>query len=55
MVLSQIFIWRCSEVSSPPMTQGGHKGRETRAISFKGTHFPQDSMLLGVRWYVAYP
>ena len=25
------------------------------AISFKGVHFPQDIILMGVRWYVAYP
>src|SRR5256886_2484342 len=25
------------------------------AVSFKGAHFPQDVILLGVRWYVAYP
>src|SRR5262249_51462291 len=25
------------------------------AISFKGAHFPQDIILTGVRWYVAYP
>jgi len=25
------------------------------AVSFKGAHFPQDSILMGVRWYVAYP
>jgi putative transposase len=25
------------------------------AISFKGTHFPQDIILMGVRWYLAYP
>jgi putative transposase len=25
------------------------------AISFKGTHFPQEIILMGVRWYVAYP
>ena len=25
------------------------------AISFKGAHFPQDIILIGVRWYVAYP
>jgi transposase-like protein len=25
------------------------------AISFKGAHFPQDMILMGVRWYVAYP
>ena len=25
------------------------------AISFKGAHFPQDIILMGIRWYVAYP
>ena len=25
------------------------------AISFKGAHFPPDIILMGVRWYVAYP
>ena len=25
------------------------------AVSFKGAHCPQDSILTGVRWYVAYP
>jgi putative transposase len=29
--------------------------RATMAISFKGAHFPQDIILMGVRWYVAYP
>ena len=24
-------------------------------ISFKGAHFPKDIILIGVRWYVAYP
>ena len=24
-------------------------------MSFKGAHFPQDIILMGVRWYVAYP
>jgi transposase-like protein len=24
-------------------------------ISFKGAHFPQEIILTGVRWYVAYP
>ena len=23
-------------------------------VSFKGAHFPQDIILMGVRWYVAY-
>jgi hypothetical protein len=25
------------------------------AISFKGAHFPPEVMLMGVRWYLAYP
>ena len=25
------------------------------AISFKGAHFPQEIILMGVRWYLAYP
>jgi transposase-like protein len=25
------------------------------AVSFKGAHFPQEVILMGVRWYVAYP
>jgi putative transposase len=25
------------------------------AVSFKGAHFPTDIILMGVRWYVAYP
>jgi putative transposase len=25
------------------------------AVSFKGAHFPKEVMLMGVRWYVAYP
>jgi transposase-like protein len=24
-------------------------------VSFKGAHFPQDIILMGVRWYLAYP
>ena len=24
-------------------------------VSFKGTHGPRDIILMGVRWYVAYP
>ena len=31
------------------------RGSETMAVSFKGAHFPQDIILMGVRWYVAYP
>ena len=25
------------------------------SISFKGAHFPPEVILMGVRWYVAYP
>jgi putative transposase len=25
------------------------------AIDFKGAHFPPEVMLMGIRWYVAYP
>jgi transposase-like protein len=25
------------------------------AISFKGAHFPPEVILMGIRWYVAYP
>ena len=25
------------------------------AVSFKGAHSPKDFILMGVRWYVAYP
>src|SRR5499427_7864681 len=31
------------------------RGRATMAVSFKGAHFPQDIILMGVRWYLAYP
>src|SRR6266446_6078277 len=37
------------------MTNGASWGSTTMAISFKGAHFPQDIILMGVRWYVAYP
>jgi hypothetical protein len=31
------------------------RGGEVMPVSFKGAHFPQDIILMGVRWYVAYP
>src|SRR6266702_2879959 len=37
------------------MTHGASWGSTTMAISFKGAHFPQDIILMGVRWYLAYP
>jgi transposase-like protein len=29
--------------------------RETMAVSFKGAHVPPEVILMGVRWYLAYP
>src|SRR5437763_5184340 len=37
------------------MTNGASWGSMTMAISFKGAHFPQHIILMGVRWYLAYP
>jgi transposase-like protein len=31
------------------------EGERRMAISFQGAHFPKEVMLMGVRWYVAYP
>jgi transposase-like protein len=28
---------------------------ETMAVSFKGAHFPPEIILMGIRWYLAYP
>ena len=33
---------------------GRSEGGETM-VSFKGAHFAKDIILVGVRWYVAYP
>jgi hypothetical protein len=35
---------------SLPVTSGAQRGRTTMAISFKGAHFPQEIILMGVRW-----
>jgi transposase-like protein len=40
---------------SLPVISGAQRGRTMMAISFKGAHFPQAIILMGVRWYVAYP
>ena len=37
------------------MSNGIAGGRARVAVSFKGAHFPSDIMLMGVRWYLAYP
>ena len=43
----------CGMIS--PHDQPCIMGSVTMAISFKGAHFPQDIILMGVRWYLAYP
>jgi transposase-like protein len=35
--------------------QSTQRGRATLVVSFKGAHCPQEIMLMGVRWKVAYP
>ena len=40
---------------SLPVTYSALRGRATMAISFKGAHFPPEVILMGIRWYVAYP
>jgi len=37
------------------MSNGVAGGRARVAISCKGAHVPSDIMLMGVRWYLAYP
>src|SRR5439155_24680728 len=49
------FHLRRFAVCSPPMINGDAGGSTTMAISFKGAHFPQEVILMGVRWYLAYP
>jgi hypothetical protein len=43
------FIWSMMSPRHDPRRES-----ETM-ISFKGAHVPQDVILTGVRWYVAYP
>jgi transposase-like protein len=38
-----------------PCERWGIMREATRAISFKGAHFPPEVILMGVRWYGAYP
>src|SRR5712691_377623 len=49
------FHLRRFEVCSPSVSNGAKRGGETMAVSFKGAHFPKEIILMGVRWYVAYP
>jgi hypothetical protein len=34
---------------------GGLRGDRQVPIEFEGSHFEREVILLGVRWYVAYP
>src|SRR6266581_4007111 len=47
--------WRRFVVWSLPVTRSLKRRRAMMAVSFKGAHFPKDIILMGVRWYVAYP
>jgi hypothetical protein len=49
LYLRRFVLW------SLPVTYRAQRGRATMAISFKGAHFPPEIILMGVRWYVAYP
>src|SRR6516165_7298792 len=49
------FYLRRFEVSSSSLSNRASGERATMAISFKGAHFPSEVILMGVRWYVAYP
>ena len=49
------FYLRRFEVSSSSLSNRASGGRATMAINFKGAHCPPDIILMGIRWYVAYP
>jgi transcriptional regulator with XRE-family HTH domain len=51
-VLSQVFICGDLRYDLPPWSVVP-RGGETMPVSFKGAHFPQHIILMGVRWYVA--
>src|SRR5262245_28867325 len=53
--LCRNFSLRRFAVCSPAVSNGASCGRATMAVSFKGAHFPTEVILMGVRWYVAYP
>gem|GEM_PF-167446 len=42
-------------VCSLPITYDAKRGRAPMAVSCKGAHCPKEIILMGVRWYVAYP
>src|SRR5262245_39984945 len=49
------FHWRRVVVWSLPVTRSIKRRRALMAVSFKGARFPKDIILMGGRWYVAYP
>src|SRR5882724_7838083 len=53
-VLSRILLIHDFRYDLPLIPGLDERGR-ARMISFKGAHFPKDIILMGVRWYVAYP
>jgi hypothetical protein len=55
-------IWICRNfhlmqfgVCSLPVNYRAKRGSAMMTVSFKGAHFPKEIMLMGVRWYLAYP
>jgi hypothetical protein len=46
----RIFHLRQFGVCFPTVMQSTQIGRATMVVSFKGAHFPQEIMLMGVRW-----
>src|SRR5207245_2084838 len=55
LVLSQVSFGTPLGYDLPLRRSRTKRGRATMTISFKGAHFPSDIILMGVRWYLAYP
>jgi transposase-like protein len=53
-VLSRILLLHDFRYDLPLQPKLDARGR-TQMVSFKGAHFPKDIILMGIRWYVAYP
>src|SRR5215470_1311799 len=53
-LLSRILLLHDFRYDLPLQPRLDEKGR-TQMVSFKGAHFPKDIILMGIRWYVAYP
>jgi hypothetical protein len=54
MVLSRSLLLHDFRYALPRQPGLDARG-SARMISFKGAHFPQEIMLMGVRWYLASP